>query len=99
MGSIIQGNFNMRTLFVLLALASIACAQIARKSIADSLVETGKDGCFTCVDDIVKAVADCANTDLDVLVCVTDALGAASDCVNCICEILQIIGGFDDVCP
>merc|ERR1712228_266061 len=100
MGGLFSITFTiMKTIFVLLAIFSIACAQIARKSVSDALIDNGKDGCLTCVDDIVKAVADCSAEGANILNCITEAIGAASDCVHCICEVLEIIGGFDDVCP
>merc|ERR1719239_1096361 len=89
----------MKVTLVLLALATVALAEVSKRQVGVALVEREQDGCLTCVDDIMLAIADCGNSDVDILTCIADALGAASDCLGCICEILSIIGGFDDVCP
>merc|ERR1711872_405831 len=89
----------MKTALVLLAVIALAAAQVSKMSIVDTMIATGKDGCLVCVDDIVKAVADCKDENVNLLTCITEAVGAASDCIHCVCEVLEIIGGYDDVCP
>merc|ERR1712001_767888 len=84
---------------LLLSLLVIFCYFEKSLGTAEAVDKLAQDGCLTCVEDIMKAVADCQGDDVNILQCITEALGAASDCVHCICEILQIIGGFDDVCP
>merc|ERR1711872_138063 len=60
---------------------------------------TGKRWMSVCVDDIVKAVEDCQDEDVNILTCITEAVGAASDCAHCICEILEHIIDVSDICP
>merc|ERR1712080_389482 len=64
-----------------------------------AIVKAHQDDCLVCAADIVDAVAKCAGEDMDILTCNSDILGAGSGCLKCICEILEIIGGFDNVCP
>merc|ERR1712038_245368 len=80
---------------LLLSLVVIFCYFEQSLGTTDAVDKLAQDGCLTCVEDIMKAVADCQGDDVNILECITEALGAASDCVHCICEILQIIGGYD----
>merc|ERR1711970_1200066 len=102
------GKFSrMRKAIALLFLALfVACTnreesrgtlQVGEMMIQDE--QNGQEGCLVCVEDIMKAIADCQGEGIDILKCITESLGAASDCIHCICEILEIIGGYDGVCP
>merc|ERR1711937_477237 len=86
-------------IIIALALISVTVAQVSRYEVGTALIQSNKDECLVCVDDIMLAIADCTSDDLDLLLCITESLGAASDCLSCVCEILAIIGGYDDVCP
>merc|ERR1712098_175485 len=99
MGSVSCHSLNMKVVLVLALFLAVAAAEVSKAQISKALIQNGQDGCLTRVDDIMKAVADCSNSDVDLLTCITEAIGAASDCFHCICEVLAIIGGFDDVCP
>merc|ERR1711872_733673 len=95
MGTFATFTINMlRVTFLLFALFSIALAQVSRMTIQESLMAQGKDVCLVCVDDIVKAVEDCQDEDVNILTCITEAVGAASDCAHCICEIWSISSMF-----
>merc|ERR1711962_1216576 len=66
---------KMKVLFVLFATLSLALAQVSRREIGVALIQKNQDGCLTCVDDIMKAVADCSAQDVDLLTCITEAIG------------------------
>merc|ERR1712168_535363 len=89
----------MKIFLALFALVSVALAQASNEEVKEVMRANNEDGCLTCVDDIVKAIAECGADNANILECITDAIGAASDCFHCICEVLEIIGGFDGVCP
>merc|ERR1711970_187490 len=102
MGDIFQLVYciTMKYYILFVTLFSLALAQVSKRSVVDALNENGQDGCLACVDDIVNAVDDCQDENVDLLVCITEAIGAFSDCTNCICEILQtIIDDVSDICP
>merc|ERR1711962_1960007 len=54
--------------------------------------------CINCFGDLTTAIADCTAEHPDLLKCITDSLGAGSDCLECVCEVLDLIGGYEGIC-